>query len=328
MQTTTIIKFWILGFLLLIALLFSLYFGGSETVNLSDLSQNNFIFWQIRLPKTLTAVFAGCTLSLAGLILQVIFRNPLAGPFVLGISSGASLMVAISVMAGHLFYSLTPFLHAKSFIVISAITGSFLVTILILSISKKIQNNVVLLLIGLMFSQICGALQTAVEYFADPNNLKTFVLWGMGSLGSTTSSDLILFIPIAMLSILSAVFFVKPLNAFLLGQSYAQNAGVDYNRSRFYLIMIASVLTGITTAFCGPIAFIGIAVPILSRMIFNTSRQQIHLFSCLLIGSILLLFSDAISHSLIKNIALPINMITTFIGAPLVIYLMFKNKQW
>lgn len=297
-------------------------------MNFSKIDSNDFIFWEIRLPKTLTAIVAGSSLSVAGLILQIIFRNPLAGPYVLGISSGASLMVALSVLMGQSLNLFVNYFVGKSFIVISAISGSLIVTFLILFISKKISSNIILLLIGLMFSQICGALQTALEYFSDPNSLKTFVVWGMGSLGNTTLEDLSLYAPIALICLGSLLFFVKPLNALLLGQNYASNIGIDYGKSRFYLILISSLLTGLTTAFCGPIAFVGIAVPILSRMLFSTSKQHLHVFSSLLIGSTILLSSDAISHSAISNLALPINMITTFIGAPLVIYLMFKNKHW
>ena len=306
----------------------SLFFGGSENILSSELNQYNFIFWQIRFPKTITAIIAGSALSVAGLILQIIFRNPLAGPYVLGISSGASLLVAISTLAGSTIHLFSDFFIGKSVILFSAITGSILITMIILFISKKVKSNVILLLIGLMISQICGAIQTALEYFSDPNNLKAFVIWGMGSLANTTTYDLMLFIPISLVSLLSLVFFVKPLNAMLLGQNYAQNVGVDFNRSRFFLILISSVLTGMTTAFCGPIAFVGIAVPILSRMVFQTARQEVHITSSILIGSIILLFADALCNSIFKTMALPINMITTFIGAPLVIYLMFRNKHW
>jgi iron complex transport system permease protein len=322
------IKFFTLTLLFVIACLLSLFYGGSEDISASGINAYNFIFWQIRVPKTITAIIAGGALSVAGLILQIIFRNPLAGPYVLGISSGASLLVAISILAGNALHLFSDFFIGKSFIVLSAITGSFLVTLLILIISKKVRSNIVLLLIGLMFSQICGAVQTALEYFSDPNSLKSFVIWGMGSLANTTNYDLMIFIPISLFCLISLLFFVKPLNALLLGQNYAQNAGVNFNKNRFYLILISSVLTGLTTAFCGPIAFIGIAVPILSRMIFDSSRQQLHFAACLLIGSIILLVSDALCNSAVKNVSLPINMITTFIGAPLVIYLMFKNKHW
>ncbi|MBL7910198.1 MAG: iron ABC transporter permease [Bacteroidia bacterium] len=328
MEKNTTIKFLILICLLIVACFLSLFFGGSEPINFGELSSNNFIFWHIRFPKTITAIIAGCTLSVSGLILQIIFRNPLAGPFVLGISSGASLMVAISILAGSALHLFSVFFIGKAFIVLSAITGSLLITFLILGISKKVNSNVVLLLIGLMLSQICGAVQTALEYFSDANSLKSFVIWGMGSLANTTNFDLLIYLPIALISMLALLFFVKPLNALLLGENYAQNVGINFKSSRFYLILISSLLTGLTTAFCGPIAFIGTAVPILSRMVFKSSKQHLHVASCLLIGSIILLLSDALANSAISNISLPINMITTFIGAPLVIYLMFKNKTW
>jgi iron complex transport system permease protein len=328
LKKSSIIKFLVLVLLFFTGCFLSLFFGGTENILSTDLNQYNFIFWQIRVPKTVTAIIAGSALSVAGLILQIIFRNPLAGPYVLGISSGASLMVAVSVMAGNAFRIFSDFFIGKSVILFSAIVGSFLITSLILLISKKVKSNTVLLLIGLMISQICGAIQTALEYFSDPNSLKAFVVWGMGSLANTTNYDLILFIPIAFICMTALLFFVKPLNALLLGQNYAQNVGIDFNRSRFYLILISSVLTGLTTAFCGPIAFVGIAVPILSRMLFKTSRQEVHIISGILIGSIILLFSDAFCNSVLKTAVLPINMITTFIGAPLVIYLMFRNKHW
>ena len=328
MQSNTRLKFTVLLLLFALGCFLSLFFGGSESLGFNFDLAGDFIFSQIRFPKTITAILAGATLAVSGLILQVIFRNPLAGPYVLGISSGASLAVALSTLAGNTFHLFSDFFVGKSFIVISAIVGGFLLTLLILLVSKRVNSNIVLLLIGLMFSQICGALQMALEYFSDPNSLKSFVIWGMGSLANTTNKDLLIFAPTAIFCLGALVLFVKPLNALLLGQNYAHNLGVDFNKNRFYLILISSVLTGLTTAFCGPIAFVGIAVPILSRMIFSSSKQQLHVLSSLLIGSIILLFSDAFCNSLIKNVSLPINMITTFIGAPLVIYLMFKNKQW
>ena len=328
LQRNELIKFAGLILLFVVACALSLFFGGSEPMGLSEASGDDFIFWQIRFPKTLTAIAAGSTLAAAGLVLQVIFRNPLAGPYVLGISSGAALMVGVCLLAGHWLQSVSGFFTGKSFVVLAAVSGSFLITCLILFISKRVNSNIVLLLIGLMISQVCGAIQGTLEYFSDPGSLKGFVIWGMGSLGTTTVSDLRIYLPIAFLSLAALLLFIKPLNALLLGQNYAQNIGIDFTRSRFYLILISSVLTGVTTAFCGPVAFVGIAVPILSRMLFSSSRQQLHFFSCLLCGSILLLLSDALGNSLIRQVSLPINMITTFVGAPLVIYLMFKNKHW
>ena len=288
----------------------------------------DYIFKEIRLPKTITAVIAGCCLSVAGLILQVIFRNPLAGPYVLGISSGASLMVALTVLAGNSWWWMHELAQGKSLKILAAIAGSVAVTLLILAVSKKISSNVILLLVGLMFSQLCGALESALEYFADPGNLKSFVVWGMGSLGSTTLSDTRVFGGVALVTLLAVLMFVKPLNALLMGEQYARNLGISYSKSRFYLILLSSVLTGICTAFCGPIAFVGIAVPILSRMLFKSSNQLLHVLTGMLLGSSILLFADAISHRLLGYATLPVNMITTFVGAPLVMYLMFKNKQW
>ncbi len=320
------IKFFIILTLFSIGICFSLIYGGSENLNSSDLS-SHFIFYQIRLPKTITAILAGACLAVSGLILQIVFRNPLAGPYVLGISSGASLTVALAVMAGSSISFLSTGLFGKSYIVFASVLGSLLMTILILFISNRVKSNVILLLIGLMFSQICGAFQTVLEYFAEPNSLKNFVLWTMGSMSNNTQNDLPLFITLSVICLLAVLLFIKPLNTFLLGENYAHNLGINIKKSRFWLILLSSALTGIITAFCGPIAFVGIAVPILSRMIFESSKQQIHFASCILIGPILLLLADAFAHSLFKQIALPINMITTLMGAPLVIYLMFKNKQ-
>lgn len=314
------IKFTALIIILFISVYLSLVLGGSQQFN-------EYIFKEIRLPKTITAILAGSTLSIAGLILQIIFRNPLAGPYVLGISSGSSLMVAITILSGSTIGLFSNYFLGKSLVVVSSIAGSLIITFIILYLSKKINSNVILLLIGLMLAQICSAFEGALEYFANPNDLKSFVIWGMGSLAGTTLQDLYIYLPVALLFLLLPLFFIKALNAFLLGQNYANSAGINYGSNRFYLILISSVLTGITTAFCGPIAFVGIAVPLMSRMIFNVSKQQVHYFSCMLIGSIILLLSDVICHSF-SQATLPVNMITTFIGAPLVIYLLFKNKQW
>lgn len=328
MFKSNISKFILLIILFFVGVVLSLAMGGSQSFNLLNAETNNFIFWQIRFPKTVTAILAGSTLSIAGLILQIIFRNPLAGPYVLGISSGASLFVAITFLAGSSVNLFSNYFFGKSVVVISSITGSLIITFLILALSKKINSNAILLLIGLMLAQICGAIQGFLEYFADPNSLKSFVIWGMGSLGGTTNLDLLIYVPFSLICLTSIFFFVKPLTAFLLGENYATTSGINYSKNRFYLILLSSLLTGITTAFCGPIAFVGIAVPILSRMIFTVSNQKIHLLSCIVLGSIILLFSDVVCHNLSKTSALPINMITTFVGAPLVIYLLFKNKQW
>ncbi len=294
----------------------------------SSHSGDDFIIREIRLPKTITALLAGACLSLAGLTLQIIFRNPLAGPYVLGVSSGASLFVAAGLLASSFFQLSTRLPVGKLFIVTCAVCGSFLATLLILAIARKVSGNVILLLIGLMIAQICGALQMSLEYFADPYNLKTFVIWGMGSLSNTTLGDLTVFLPLALVFMVLLFFRLKPLSAMLYGENYSKNLGFDFQKERFWLILIASLLTGLTTAFCGPIAFAGIAVPIFSRMLFRSSNLWLHFFSCIFLGALLLLLADTLSSNLLKGISLPVNMITTLVGAPLVIYLMFKNRQW
>lgn len=308
------------------AVVVSLWYGGSGSLDLASES-GAFVFSEIRVPKTITAVLAGSSLAVAGLILQVLFRNPLAGPYVLGISSGAALMVAVGVLAGNAL-GVTGLFAGRSLMVVSAVAGGLLLTLVILAVAARVTSNILLMLIGLMFAQVCGAIQNSLEFFADPGSLKTFVVWGMGSLSGTSRTDILIFVPLAVSVLLFMLFYVKPLNALLLGQNYAQSVGINFKRTRFVLILLSSVLTGVTTAFCGPVAFVGIAVPIFSRMIIPSSDQGLHLVSCALLGATLVLLADAACHSMVKGYTLPINMLTTVIGAPLVIWLMFKQKQW
>lgn len=320
MERKLVIKF--AGLLVLFSVMawLSLVFGGSQ-------NYNTYIASEIRWPKTITAILAGASLSVSGLILQVIFRNPLAGPYVLGISSGASLMVALTLLTGISGSIAAGYFLGKTMVILSSITGSLLITVLILTLSKKISSNVLLLLFGLMLAQVCSAIEGALQYLANPDALKAFVIWGMGSLSGTTRQDLFLFAPLTVALLCIAFIFIKPLNAFLLGKDYALNAGIDYNKNRFLLILLSSLLTGIATAFCGPIAFVGIAVPLISRLYFRVSHQGVHLLSCMIIGATILLAGDVLCHAL-PGITLPINMITTLAGAPLVIVLLFKNKHW
>jgi iron complex transport system permease protein len=263
--------------LFLAAIWASLNFGGTE--HLGDSAMHQYILNQIRVPKTITAILAGCTLALSGLILQIIFRNPLAGPYVLGVSSGASLTVAIGLLASPYLHIATHLFSGKLFIVACAVSGSLAATFLILMIARKVISNVILLLIGLMIAQICGALQMSLEYFADPYNLKAFVIWGMGSLSGTTRSDLQVYLPLTIVFVSLLFFQLKPLSALLYGQHYAESLGFDFRKKRLVLILISSLMTGLTTAFCGPIAFAGIAIPIVSRMLFTTANQWVHFFS-------------------------------------------------
>jgi len=314
----------ILGTLAFLLVWLNLFYG-SVTLSFNDISAgtNRTIFYDIRLPKTITAFLAGGGLAVAGLLMQTLFRNPLAGPYVLGVSSGASLMVAVVMMV---FGGITNYFSGKALISGAAIGGALLVMAFILFISKRSKSNITVLLVGLMFSQILGAIQGIIEYVANPVSLKSFVIWGMGSVSNTTNNDLILFIPIVSIMFISALFLSKSLNALLLGEAYAVNLGINVNKLRILIIVITALLTGIITAFCGPIAFVGLSVPIAARLIFKSSNQFHLLLYCFLLGSITLLLCDSVCQILSGTYMLPINTITTIIGSPVVIYLLFKSK--
>ena len=288
-----------------------------------------YIIMDYRLPKAIVAILVGMGLAISGLLMQTLFRNPLAGPYVLGLSSGASLGVALVILGSAFLPAFaSEFILSSYGIVLASSLGSFLVLLAVLAVAQRLRDTMAILIVGLMFGSLTNALVGTLTYFSTAEQLQKFTFWSLGTLGNLSwTSITILSVCVAVGLILSLVS-IKPLNSLLLGENYATNLGINFYKNRFYLILISSALTGLTTAFCGPIAFIGIAIPIVSRLIFKTSKQQVHLFSCILIGSSTLLISDAISNSIFNSISLPINIITTFIGAPLVIYLMFKTKHW
>lgn len=286
----------------------------------------NTILYDIRLPKTLTSVIAGSGLALCGLLMQSLFRNPLAGPYVLGVSSGASLFVAIATMLISSVNISGFYFMGKSIVTLFSIGGAFVVTVIILMVSRKNKNNVTLLLVGLMLGQILGALQGLIEFVSSADNLKTFILWGMGSVGSTTLEDVFFMIPLFLGTIIASFFLIRSLNAILLNEHYAQNLGVNVNRLRITIIIITAILVGVITAFCGPIAFVGISVPIASRLFFKTSHHLHQLVFCLLLGACVVLTADVICQLVSNQFMLPINTVTTIIGSPVVIWLLFKSK--
>jgi iron complex transport system permease protein len=300
------------------------------SINLFSLEKSDPLFstilFDIRLPKTLTSIIAGSGLALCGLLMQSLFRNPLAGPYVLGVSSGSSLFVAIATMLISSINVSGLYFMGKSIVTLFSIGGAFFVTLIILIISKKNKSNVTVLLVGLMLGQILGAMQGMIEYISSADNLKTFIMWGMGSVGSTTLQDLYFVIPIYAVAIITSFFFIKPLNAILLNEQYAQNLGVNVNKLRLAIIIITAVLVGVITAFCGPIAFVGISVPIASRLFFKTSHHLHQMVFCLLLGACVVLSADVICQLLSTQFMLPINTVTTLIGSPVVIYLLFKSK--
>lgn len=312
-------------FLISIILVWLNLFYGNISLSIKDISDgiNQNIFYSIRIPKTITAILAGGGLAVAGMLMQTLFRNPLAGPYVLGVSSGASLFVAIAMI---LFGGISGYFAGKTLISISAIAGAMLVMLVVVFVSGKSKSNITVLLVGIMFSQILGALQGIIEYVSNPVSLKSFVVWGMGSVSNTTVSDLQLFIPLVVIAFLLTLFLSKSLNALLLGETYAHNLGIHVGRLRIIIIVVTAIFTGVITAFCGPIAFIGLSVPIAARLLFKSSHQFHQLIYCFLLGSITLLLCDSICQLLSSVYVLPINTITTLLGSPIVIYLLFKQK--
>lgn len=284
------------------------------------------ILYDIRLPKTITSIIAGSSLAICGLLLQSLFRNPLAGPYVLGVSSGASLFVAIATMVLTTANISGMFFVGKGVITLFSIVGAFFVTLIILAISKKTKSNVTILLVGLMLSQVLGATEGLIEYLSSADRVKTFVMWTMGSVGSTTLSDVALIAPLCVLVMGYSFSLVRPMNAILLNEQYAQNLGINIHKLRVSVIVITSVLVGVITAFCGPIAFVGISVPIASRLFFKTSHHLHQMVFCILLGASVLLVADIICQLISHQFTLPVNTVTTLIGSPVVIYLLFKSK--
>ncbi|MFT4660956.1 MAG: iron complex transport system permease protein [Patiriisocius sp.] len=294
--------------------------GGDKT------STNFNIIWQLRIPEVIMAILVGMALSLSGLLMQTFFRNPLAGPSVLGLSSGAGLGVALAMMTG-VFANLTGSLGATAIQVLASALGTGVVLVLIISIAKVVKDNTSLLLIGLMVGYFASAVVGSLEIFAERISLQKFVFWGMGSFSSVTW-DQLFFIAIAISLLLFLSFFIsKPLDAYLLGEEYATSMGMDVKKWRMIIILLAGLLTGIVTAFAGPVAFLGLAVPHMARMIFKSAKHSVLIPGSLLLGAGTALLCLLISKLPGLPFRLPINSVTSLIGAPMVIYLVFKQRK-
>lgn len=284
-----------------------------------------FIVLEFRIPKALTALLAGSAIAVSGLLMQTLFRNPLAGPFVLGISNGASLGVAVLLMAGGTFFG-SLIASGNWAIIFAAILGSSSILFLVLLVSSKIKDNVSLLIIGLMVGSATGAVVSVLQFFSDPQTLQTYMVWTFGSLSGATWSQLIYLGPITLIGLLIAVFSQKNLNAFLLGEDYAKTLGINIRKQRFILIIATCLLAGGTTAFCGPIAFIGIAIPHLARALFRTSNHRILIPSSIFIGATVLLLCDGIAQLPGYQKTLPLNAVTAIFGSPVVIWIVIKSR--
>jgi iron complex transport system permease protein len=288
----------------------------------------NYIILNYRLPKAITAIMVGSGLGISGLLMQTLFRNPLAGPFVLGISSGASLGVAIIILGSGLFGGiLTSVLISKWSIVLAASFGSFLVLLAVLTVSIKIRDTMAILIIGLMFGSITAAIVSVLSYFSSAEQLQQYIFWGFGSLGNLSWYELIIFFCIYFIGMLLSIYSVKGLNSLLLGENYAKSLGLKIKQSRIIIILATSLLAGTITAFAGPIAFIGLAIPHITRQVFNTSNHKLLIPSVFLVGAIIMLICDSIAQLPNSDYTLPINAITSLIGAPVVIWLLVRKRK-
>lgn len=287
------------------------------------------ILENFRIPKAVTATLAGSALAISGLQMQTLFRNPLAGPFILGISSGASLGVALVIFLGIWIGSILELSGiGRSWLLVGASAiGSFLVLFIVLLASFRIRSGVSLLIIGLMFGSATSAIVSILQYFSQAENIQSFVIWSFGSLGSLSWTELSVFTPILIITLLLSLLLSKNLNALLLGEDYAESMGLKLKKARMLIIGCTSILAGTVTAFCGPIAFIGLAIPHIARMLFNTGNHLRLTPIVILIGAIALLIFDIISQLPGYQETLPINAITSLFGAPFVIWLILKKSN-
>ncbi|EAS18902.1 ABC-type iron (III) transport system, permease component [Flavobacteria bacterium BBFL7] len=287
-------------------------------------ASENYIITQMRLPRAVMAILTGAGLAIAGLLMQTLFRNPLAGPFVLGISSGAGLGVALVVMGSAVLG-----ISAVSGLglVTASIIGSVLVMMLIIMMSLRIKDTMGLLIVGLMVGSLSSAVVGILSYFSSSEQLKRYVFWSLGSLGNLEWENILILAFILLISSLLVILILKPLNAMLLGETYARSLGINIKTTRWIIIIITSLLAGSITAFAGPIAFIGLAVPHLARLLLPTVNHKILLPTAVLLGASLLLACDIISQLPFSNYSLPINAVTSLIGAPLVIWLILRKRN-
>lgn len=330
--------FLILFFLILFFFLLDLAIG-SVRVDFSEIMKvllgqetkesTKHIILNLRLPKALTAVVAGAGISICGLLMQTLFRNPLADTSILGISSGAGLGVGSFIMLSSLF----PAFFVQNFdntywgMILFAILGASLVLLLISIIISWLQDIVSVLIIGVMFGFITGSIIAVLQFFSRPEVVKSFLMWTFGNINNTTWDQLHYMVPLVLLGLVGVFLLPKQLNAMLLGESYAKGVGVNIKKTRMLIICLTALITGVLTAFVGPIAFVGIAVPHFSRMLFRTANHAILIPGTLLCGIVILLVCDIITHLPSNGIILPINAVTSILGAPIVIFIILRRRQ-
>ena len=304
---------------------------GEITVSMSDFfsaffdfnadNSTHILIREFKFPRIFMAILAGGGLALSGMLMQTLFNNPLAGPYVLGINSGASLIVALTLMSGFEFFGTDIGLFG------SALIGAFLAGIIMMAVAHRIRSQISLLLVGLMFGSFTSALVSILESISGAESLKAFTLWSMGSLQQVEFSQLPLIGFVFICGVILSFFLIKPLNMLVIGERSAGLLGLKISQVRFLIMGITALLAGLITAFCGPIAFVGLAVPNLTRILLRTQNHSYLILGNLLFGSIFLLLCDSFIQSLSKQIALPINAFTSIIGAPFVVFILMRKLK-
>lgn len=286
-----------------------------------------YIVMENRLPQALTAMLCGASLAVCGLMLQTAFRNPLAGPDVFGISSGAGLGVAIVMLFLGGSVSTTMF-TVSGFLAIltSAFIGAIVVTMIILFLSTMVRNSVLLLIVGLMVGYVSSSAVALLNFFASEEGVKSYMVWGMGNFGGVSMNHMQLFALLCLVGIIASIFLIKPLNIMLLGTQYAESLGINIRQIRNLLLVTVGLLTAVTTAFCGPISFIGLAIPHISRLLFRTDNHQILLPGTVLTGAVIALFCNLVCYLPGELGIIPLNAVTPLIGAPVIIYVIIKRR--
>ena len=334
-----IILFFVLGLVLLFMFFLDISLG-SITIPFKEVYTSltggeaskttwEYIIINYRLPKALTAFLVGIGLSISGLLMQTLFRNPLAGPDVLGLSSGAILAVAIVILgAGFLPSFLNAILLSPYVLVIASTLGSVSVLLLILLVAQRLRNTMAILIVGLMFGSFTSAIVGVLTYFSSAEQLQKFTFWSLGSLGNLSWTSISVLAVCVGFGLLLSAGSIKPLNALLLGENYAKSMGLNYKKAQLIIIFATSILAGSITAFAGPIAFIGLAVPHIAKLTFQTSNHAVLYWSTLFYGGIIMLFCDIASQLPGLETTLPINAITSIIGAPVVVWLLMRKRNF
>lgn len=295
-------------------------FSGFTTDN-----KYRFVLFELRLPRVLTAVFAGAALATSGLLMQSFFRNPLAGPYILGVSAGSGLGVALIIMLSSLVgWELA---QLQNSVMLFSVVGAASVLSIVMLLARKIGNGAMLLIAGLMVGSFASAVVSVLQFFAPSESIKKYLLWTMGNLSSVELSEMWIFASIIVLFVVLAFVYANALNALLLGDTSAKSLGVDVKKVRLVVIIVAGVLAGVVTAYCGPIAFVGLAAPHLAKLVAQTSNHLTLIPLSALFGAILLLFCDMVAQVPGVDLLLPINAVTSLVGAPLVISIILKNRK-